>query len=89
MVRKTVTIKNPAGLYLNFAGVLCKEAMDYKSKINMIYGDTTINVKSILNVLGSNIRFNDSVEVICDGSDEQEALSAICRILEMENIEVG
>lgn len=34
MVSKTTVIKNPSGLHLRPAGVLCKEALRYKSKIS-------------------------------------------------------
>lgn len=86
MVRKKVIIKNPAGLYLNFAGNLCKAAMDYKSSITLITDNAEINGKSILNVLGANIKCGETLEVICDGNDEELALEVICDILEKETI---
>ena len=33
MVKQRVTIKNPTGLHLRPAGILCKEAMQFKSLI--------------------------------------------------------
>ena len=37
MVSQKVTIKNPTGLHLRPAGILCKEAMQYKSMITFKY----------------------------------------------------
>ena len=34
MVSGTTVIKNPSGLHLRPAGILCKEALLYKSKIS-------------------------------------------------------
>ena len=53
MVSKTTVIKNPSGLHLRPAGVLCKEALRYKSKISFKVRTTTANAKSVLSVLGA------------------------------------
>lgn len=87
MVSRKVEIKNPAGLYLNFAGALCSAAMDYKSEIKLKKIGVVINAKSILNVLGGKIQFGDIVEVSCDGVDEAAALDVICDLLGRETIE--
>lgn len=34
MISKKVTIKNPTGLHLRPAGLFCKMALEYESKIN-------------------------------------------------------
>lgn len=50
MVSKTTVIKNPSGLHLRPAGVLCKEALRYKSKISFKVRTTTANAKSVLSL---------------------------------------
>ena len=82
MVSQVVTIKNPTGLHLRPAGILCKEAMQFRSLITFRYGDNTANAKSVLSVLGSCIKCGDTIELICDGADEQEALDALVAIIE-------
>lgn len=37
MVSKKVTVKNPTGLHLRPAGILCNEAMKYQSQITFVY----------------------------------------------------
>ena len=37
MVSQKVTVKNPTGLHLRPAGILCKEAMQFKSHITFRY----------------------------------------------------
>ena len=53
MVSQKVTIKNPTGLHLRPAGILCKDAMEFKSLITFQFKDTTANAKSVLSVLGA------------------------------------
>ena len=44
MVSEEIKVINPSGLHLRPAGNLCKEALRYDSKINIIFGDATANV---------------------------------------------
>jgi phosphocarrier protein len=82
MISKKVVIKNPTGLHLRPAGVLCKVAMRYKSQITFTVGDTTANAKSVLSVLGSGVRCGDELEFTCSGSDEAEALKGMIESVE-------
>lgn len=82
MVSQKVIIKNPTGLHLRPAGILCKEAMNYKSLITFSFRDTTANAKSVLSVLGACIKSGDEIELMCDGADEQEALAALVAVIE-------
>lgn len=82
MVSKKVAIKNPTGLHLRPAGVLCKEAMQYKSLITFKYGDNTANAKSVLSVLGACVKSGDEIEIVCSGEDEEEALQGMVNIVE-------
>ena len=83
MVSRKVTIKNPTGLHLRPAGILCKEAMKFKAQITFVYGNENIaNAKSVLSVLGSCIRNGDEIEFRCEGEDEEDALFAMVKIVE-------
>ena len=82
MVSKTTVIKNPSGLHLRPAGVLCKEALRYKSKISFKVRTTTANAKSVLSVLGACVKSGDEIEFVCEGPDGMEALEAMVGIVE-------
>ncbi len=82
MVSQKVVIKNPTGLHLRPAGILCKEAMQFKSLITFQFKDSTVNAKSVLSVLGACIKSGDEVEFFCDGEDEELALSTIIGAIE-------
>ena len=56
MVSEKVRVNNPSGLHLRPAGILCKEAMKYKSLITFQYGQGSANAKSVLSVLGACVK---------------------------------
>lgn len=86
MVSKKVTVGNVSGLHLRPTGLLCNEAMKYKSSVKFIStgrsGPVTANAKSVLSVLGACVKCGDEVEFICEGPDEEEALDAVIRLVE-------
>ena len=81
MVKAKIRIKNPTGLHLRPAGILCNEAVKYDCSVNFQFRDTISNAKSVLSVLGACIKCGDEIEFICDGKDEEEALSAMLRVI--------
>jgi len=82
MVSQKVVIKNPTGLHLRPAGILCKEAMQYKCTITFTFHDSTANAKSVLSVLGACVKCGDEITIICEGEDEQKALAALVTSIE-------
>ena len=82
MVGQKVVIKNPTGLHLRPAGILCKEAMQFSSHITFTFRGNTANAKSVLSVLGACIKSGDEIELFCEGSDVNEALAAMVRVIE-------
>ena len=82
MVSQKVTIKNPTGLHLRPAGILCKTAMNFQSKITFRYRGNIANAKSVLSVLGACIKSGDEIEFHCEGADETEALAAMVEAVE-------
>lgn len=82
MVSQKVMIKNPTGLHLRPAGILCKEAVKYQSLITFNFKGGTANAKSVLSVLGACIKSGDMIEFVCDGDDEELALQAVVAAVE-------
>lgn len=81
MISQKVKIKNPTGLHLRPAGILCKEAMNFKSRITFNYRGNTANAKSVLSVLGACIKSGDEIELVCEGEDEETALQVLTEII--------
>ena len=82
MVSQKVVIKNPTGLHLRPSGILCKEAMQFKSLITFSYRENTANAKSVLSVLGACVKCGDEITINCEGEDEAEALKTLVEAIE-------
>lgn len=82
MVKQEVVVKNPTGLHLRPAGVLCKEAMRFKSSVHFRFHESDTNAKSILSVLSACVKEGDTVEFVCAGDDEEAALKAMIAVVE-------
>lgn len=50
------------GLHLRPAGILCKEAMQFKSLITFKFRENTANAKSVLSVLGACVKCGDEID---------------------------
>ena len=72
MVSKKVVINNPTGLHLRPAGIFCNTAVQFDCKVTFQHDTTTANAKSK----------GDEIELICEGSDEEEALAAMVKAIE-------
>ena len=82
MISQKVTMKNPTGLHLRPAGILCKEAMKFKSLITFRFRDGSANAKSVLSVLGACVKCGDEIELVCEGEDEEAALETLVAAIE-------
>ena len=86
MVNGKVRIKNPTGLHLRPAGLFCKTAMQFNSKITIHkrtkYEDVTANAKSVLSVLAACIKSSDEITIVCEGADEEAALKEMIQLVE-------
>lgn len=77
MVSQKIQIKNPTGLHLRPAGILCNKAMEFKSMVTFQINDYHANAKSVLSVLGACVKSGDEIEVTCEGEDEVLALEGV------------
>lgn len=82
MVKQFVRVKNPTGLHLRPAGLLCREALRYQSSVRFLFGDSVVNAKSVLSVLGACVKSGDEIELVCDGTDEEEAMRGVVALIE-------
>ena len=83
MKTQKVKVVNPTGLHLHPAGALCDLADKYESTVHFKYREgSEANAKSVLSILGACVRQGDEIELLVDGSDEDEALAAIVALIE-------
>lgn len=82
MVSKRVRITNPTGLHLRPAGLFCSKALSFESRVNFRNGNVEANAKSVLSVLGACVKEGDEIEIVCEGTDEEDALAAMVSLVE-------
>lgn len=82
MIKKTVTIKNSAGLHARPSAVLVKLASKFKSDFYIHSYGYRVNGKSILGVMTLAAEHGAELELELDGPDEEDALKAITEAIE-------
>jgi phosphocarrier protein HPr len=82
VVQREVLVKNPTGLHARPASLLVALAAKSKSKTTILFNNKTINVKSMLSLLGGGIKSGSQIVVAVDGEDEEETLDALCNLIE-------
>ncbi len=81
MISKSVTIVNRLGLHARAATRLVNCASVFKAELLIKNGDKTINGKSIMGVLTLAACKGTVLVIEADGSDREEALQAICELI--------
>lgn len=81
MYSKETTVKNQVGLHARPATFFIQKANEFKSSIWIEKDDRRVNAKSLLGVLSLGIAQDVSVNIIADGPDEQQAVDALCELV--------
>ncbi|MCM3163368.1 HPr family phosphocarrier protein [Metabacillus litoralis] len=77
MIEKEIKIKIENGLHARPSAELIKLMNTFKSTVYFNIEIKKVNAKSILNLMGVSIQKNQSIRVMIDGDDEEEALLAL------------
>ncbi|MCM3409448.1 HPr family phosphocarrier protein [Metabacillus litoralis] len=77
MIEKEIKIKIENGLHARPSAELIKLMNTFKSTVYFNIETKKVNAKSILNLMGVSIQKNQSIRVMIDGDDEEEALLAL------------
>jgi phosphocarrier protein len=77
-----VTIKNRLGLHARAAAKFVHLASRYRAHIQVSRAGRSVDGKSIMGILLLAAAFGTRIEISAEGSDEQEALSALCQLVE-------
>jgi phosphocarrier protein len=82
MFVKDVMVQNQVGLHARPATFFIQKANEFKSSIWVEKEERRVNAKSLLGVLSLGIVGGTPIRVIADGSDEQEAVEALVKLVE-------
>ena len=81
-VKKDVLVQNQVGLHARPATFFIQKANEFKSSIWVEKAERRVNAKSLLGVLSLGIVGGTSIDIIADGSDEQEAVDSLVALVE-------
>ena len=83
-VQRTVVVSNPQGLHARPAELLVRLAMQFESDVEVIRDGQRVDAKSILNVLTLGAGQGTEITLQAQGTDAQEAVEALVRLIESE-----
>jgi phosphocarrier protein HPr len=81
MISRNVTIVNRLGLHARAATRLVKCASEFTSEVIIKKGIRSINGKSIMGVLTLAASTGTELVIEASGSDEQQAIDAVARLI--------
>jgi phosphocarrier protein len=81
MSKKTVVVSNVDKEYKNPIAELVQVACQFESEISLESEDKKINAKSIMGIMAFNPTKGMAINIVADGRDEEEALSAMEKFL--------
>ena len=84
MVSKEVVINNQVGLHARPATFFIQKANEYKCSIWVEKEERRVNAKSLLGVLSLGIVKGTTVNIIADGSDEEEAIATLVELVKSD-----
>ena len=82
MLSRSVTVANRLGLHARAAAKFVHLASRYQSQVKVTRGSQTMDGKSIMGVLLLAAAAGTVLIVATDGPDEQDALDALCGLIE-------
>ncbi|MBQ7782609.1 MAG: HPr family phosphocarrier protein [Oscillospiraceae bacterium] len=82
MFVKDVMVQNQVGLHARPATFFIQKANEFKSSIWIEKEERRVNAKSLLGILSLGIVGGTQIRIIADGSDEQEAVTALIELVD-------
>lgn len=82
MVSEKITLTNAHGLHMRPAGTFATAMSKFKSDVIIKHNGNEVNGKSVMNLMIACIKSGSTVEIVCSGSDEQDALDNAISLIE-------
>lgn len=81
MKQITANIHDKEGLHARPAGVLCKVAKGFESKVTIAKGEKSADMKRVFGIMGLVVKCGDEITISIEGPDEDAALAALTEAL--------
>jgi phosphocarrier protein HPr len=74
---RRLIVLDPAGLHARPAAQVVRTASRFQSKVTLRVGERTVDVKSLIALLGLTIRPRSEITLAADGPDADDAITAL------------
>ncbi|MDQ0189489.1 HPr family phosphocarrier protein [Alicyclobacillus cycloheptanicus] len=81
-MERQVVLVNPTGLHARPASIFVAEANKFQSEVYVEAKGKRVNAKSILGLLTLALGKGTPLTIITSGTDEEQALNALCELVE-------
>ena len=81
MLQQTTTIVNKLGLHARAAAKFVTQASLFESEISVKKNNQNVNGKSIMGVMMLAAAKGSEIELIIDGTDEQQAMQSLLELI--------
>lgn len=82
MTSKTLTITNAQGFHMRPAGAFAAAMAKFNSNVTIKFNGSDINGKSLMNIIAAGIKCGSTIEIVCEGDDENAALDSAVALVE-------
>ncbi|MBQ8563356.1 MAG: HPr family phosphocarrier protein [Firmicutes bacterium] len=82
MISKNVKVANKEGFHMRPATVFSASMAKYDCNVTIETSNVCINAKSVMNLIAACLKFGTELRIICDGTDEEEALQEAVMLVE-------
>lgn len=82
MIERTITISNKLGLHARAATKLSSMAGKFESSIQINANGKQVDAKSIISLMLLAASKGTDIELSINGNDEEQAMSAICGLID-------
>lgn len=82
MISKQIKVTNSQGFHMRPANLFVNAMAKYSSDVTIKVNGIDVNGKSLMNLIAACIKFGSEIEIVCEGSDEKEALKEAVELIE-------
>jgi phosphocarrier protein FPr len=76
-----IVITNPSGLHARPAAVLASRAKSFAADIRLWRGETAVNARSVVAIMGLEIEKGDTVRLVGTGHDAADAIASLSQLI--------
>ena len=82
--QQTVKITNRTGLHANPAAKFVKKAVQFESKVNIVFEGKEVNAKNIMGITSLGVGKGNKILIKTEGDDESEAIRTLVDFVKLE-----